>query len=476
MIDIGTVCTYRGQGSGRAPPSATPGPRVVISGTRLDGTKFSLHLIYPKVVVDAPSLSGMHLAMDVGLLLYAEALQHCRDRASPRPPQPAELDIFIIRLLNIYKTNPRSFAQTTVVDLSVYKVYGMFRVVGGCKISYPKVTNPITGEETFRKKFGQPLKLMIRHQDGSIQHSTLTTNNPEQRQQWIDTTVTAHNNRAQSEVGKTSAYGDLISYSSNSYTARTVSRMEAYIWGDGNSTPARRLCSGPTKEILVSKLHVMVWAIAPQGPSAHKQRPRRDRLRTGAKVECRTVQPRLLHDINCNYLSLEEIGRQEFVHCWECDYTGANDTADRDPSAITTMMSDGSGGQGVFCFCCWIMYWFDIEQELVKPLNGLRSFRSAGSERQFVGDIVSHAEVLGAPFCVLSAMTGAGKTMYIAMLIEHTSTLTSMWRWPGCQTSWMVIVYRRSLADAYYSTLESKGGCWHELHIVCPRTRCCLIS
>lgn len=419
-----------------------------------------MHLIYPKVVVDAPSLSGMHLAMDVGILLYASALKHCRDRPSPRPPMPEPLDTFIIRLLNVYKTKPRSFAQTTVVDLSVYKVYGLYRVVGACKIDYPGQKNPITDQVIHRKRIGEPLALEIKRPDGSIHLSTLTTNTPEQRTLWMDTTVSAHNNRAQSEVGKTSAYGDLISYTSSSYTHRTVSRVEAYIWGDGNSTPARRLCNGPTQDILVNELEVMMWGIAPQGPSAHKQRPRRDRLITGNFVESRTVQPRLLHDMNCNYLSMEEIGRQEFVHCWECDYTGPNGTPDREPSAITTMMADGSGGRGIFCFCCWIMYWFDLDQELVKALGGVRPFRSPGNEQQFVGDVVSHAEVLGAPFCVLSAMTGAGKTMYIAMLIEHSSSLTSMWRWPGCQTSWMVIVYRRSLADAYYSTLESKGGCF----------------
>lgn len=421
--------------------------------------------------------------MEVGARVLIAAVEYLKARPQPRPLLPEPLTVFIIRTLKLHKAGPRSFPQQTCIDPAVYKFMGMFRVTETCKVSYPAVVGPPGSgiATTYNKRYSSPLRLEITHPDGSTELIDLREHTAANRRLWMDTTVTKHSQRARSEVGTTEAYGDLISFQSSYFSDDLFAKAEANIWGAGNQSPAGRLCTGHSQETFRQLMGNNWWTIMPQAPPAHKQLPKADFDPGEEKRPVNTIAEQLLHDINCNLLPVRDIGHRELVHCLHCDYS-ADNLPDRDPSAITSVRPDGSGAVGYWCFNCLspshprqgVMYWFDVEQQVIDPLEGERPFRQHGQPDQFLAHVVQPHEVLSTRICGIAAQTGAGKTVFWQRLLDYHDGL-AQWN-PATSpspmagevfklngiTPWLVIVFRRSLAEFFYSCLMDKGETAHQ--------------
>lgn len=456
-----------GQGNGR---------RVVLCGNRADGSKYSKHIIYPDIVIDAASLSGVHLCMEVGTQVMIAALKYLQQRKTPRPRVPEPLTVFVIRILQINKASAQSFPRQTCMDSSVYKTIQMFRLCETGKVSFP-ATTAANGTIQWKKKVGQPLRLVRRQADGSYTLVDLRDQSMQSKQDWYNTLVSKLSAEARLVASLTPSYGSVISFQSSYFTDEWFQVREADIYGYGNTTPAMRLCTGLTAGEVQAEMGFMWWAIMPQGPSPHKQQPRADFVAGEVQRPVVTIPVQLLHDINCNLLPIERIGHREGVHCLVCDYTGPNGAPDRNVSAITSVRDDGSGSVGYWCFNCnksngiqGVMYWMDNAIQVIKPIEGTRPFRSFRyAATEYLSDVVSPEEVLSTRICGIAAQTGAGKSFFWRELVLSMDAMPTwqptLFRTPqpgevfkiDGKTPWIVILHRRSLAENFHSVMKDLG-------------------
>lgn len=437
---------------------------VVICGSRPDGSKCSYHYIFPAVVVDAPSTSGKHLCAEIGVLLLIACLEHLRLRPIPRAAAPSALDTFIIRLCSLHDAEPRSFAQLTALDMSVYKCSGLLRTVGSSKVSHHSRLCPISGEDRWTYRLSVPLQLESRCPLGLLVLNDLRDGSVASRALWLESLVNFHAFQASSTIGMTSAPGDLVCFQSSYFTSGTYETQVKAAFGAGSS-PAVRVLSGLTSQRFKFLLGPLWFAILPDGPAPWRQRARPDYVPRSTAIRIVSIPSQPVFDTNLQFRHIRDIGHREVVYCISCDVKHGRPVGDA--SAVTTVKSDGSMSIGYYCFACNYgsgqMWWMSTDQAMIKPLDGITSFRPVGNParaKEFLADVVKPADVFKRPLCAISAQTGAGKTFFFTLLIKYLDSLppsAGVFKVRG-KAPWLIIVFRISLADYYFGKLGTEHG------------------